>query len=258
VLGIVALGYYSRAFKLMLILVTYFAMVVTRVLFATMSRLQGDPVRLRSAYLTGAAVLGLVSAPLGALLVVLAPEFVGIMLGPKWAAATVPFQILTAGIMLRNVYLMAYCLDGAMGAMRKRTIRDGIYALAVVFGSLVGTRFGLVGVATGVLVAIAINYLVGAAMSLSMVGATWREYAKSQLPAFGLGFLTAAVAYPVRLGLLAAGLSPLLVLALTCSISLVVLGLLYVIRPAVIGAYGTMAVRHLSAAVYARLGPREA
>ena len=258
VLGIVALGYYSRAFKLMLILVTYFAMVVTRVLFATMSRLQGDPVRLRSAYLTGAAVLGLVSAPLGALLVVLAPEFVGIMLGPKWAAATVPFQILTAGIMLRNVYLMAYCLDGAMGAMRKRTIRDGIYALAVVFGSLVGTRFGLVGVATGVLVAIAINYLVGAAMSLSMVGATWREYAKSQLPAFGLGILTAAVAYPVRHGLIAAGFDQLVVLGLTGGISLAALGLVYLVRPTIVGEYGGMAIRHFSAALSSRLAPREA
>lgn len=258
VLGIVSLGYYSRAFKLMLILVTYFATVVTKVLFPTMSRIQNEPERLRSAYLTGAAVLGLVSAPLGALLVVLAPEFVGVILGPKWAPAIAPFQILTAGIMFRNVYLMAYCLDGAVGAMRKRTIRDGIYALAVVVGSLVGTNFGLVGVATGVLLAIGVNYLVGAAMSLRMVGATWRQYASSQLPAFGLGLLTAAVAYPVRLGLLSAGLSPLLVLGFTGCISLAAIGLLYIMRPAVIGEYGNTALRHFAAAVSSRLNPREA
>ncbi len=258
VLGIVSLGYYSRAFKLMLILVTYFATVVTKVLFPTMSRLQSEPDRLRSAYLTGAAVLGLVSAPLGALLVVLAPEFVGVMLGPKWAPAIVPFQILTAGIMLRNVYLMAYCLDGAVGAMRKRTVRDGIYALAVVLGSLVGSNFGLAGVATGVLLAIGVNYFVGAAMSLSMVGATWRDYARSQLPAFGLGLLTAAVAYPLRLGLLAAGFSQLIVLGVTGCISLGAIGLLYVLRPAVIGEYGNMALRHFAAALSSRLDPREA
>jgi O-antigen/teichoic acid export membrane protein len=258
VLGIVALGYYSRAFKLMMILVTYFAIVVTRVLFPIMSRLQGDPERLRSTYLTGAAVLGLVSAPLGALLVVLAPEFVGLILGPKWAPAILPFQILTVGIMLRNVYLMAYCLDGALGAMRNRTVRDGIYALAVVVGALVGSRFGLVGVATGVVSAIAVNYLVGAAMSLSMLGATWRDFARSQLPAFGLGLLTTAVAYPVRLGLLAAGFSPLIVLGLTGGISLAALGLLYLMRPAIIGPYGNTAVRHLAVALSSRLDPRTA
>jgi PST family polysaccharide transporter len=258
VLGVVPLGYYSRAFKLMMILVTYFATVVTRVLFPIMSRLQGEQERLRSTYLTGAAVLGLVSAPLGALLVVLAPEFVGVILGPRWVPAVVPFQILTTGVMLRNVYLMAYCLDGAVGAMRQRTKRDGIYAFAVLAGSLIGTRFGLVGVATGVVLAIAINYLVGAAMSLRMLGATWRDYARSQLPAFGLGLLTACVAYPVRVGLLTAGFSQLVVLVITCFVSLAALGLLYLARPTVIGYYGNMAVRHFAAALSAKLNPSQA
>jgi PST family polysaccharide transporter len=255
VLGIVALGYYNRAFKLMLILVTYFATVTTRVLFPVMSRLQSDRERLRSTYLTGAAVLGLVSAPLGALMVVLAPEIVGVVLGPKWTPTIVPFQILTAGIMLRNVYLMAYCLDGAMGAMRNRTLRDGIYAAAVLTGSLIGTRFGLVGVATGVVLAIAVNYLLGAAMSLRMLGATWRDYAASQLPALGLGLLTAAVAYPARLGLLAAGAGQLLVLMLTGCVSLGVLAALYVVRPSIIGTYGGTAVRHVREAIGSRFFP---
>jgi PST family polysaccharide transporter len=255
VLGVVSLGYYSRAFKLMMILVTYFATVVTRVLFPVMSRLQGEPERLRSTYLTGSAILGLVSAPLGALLVVLAPEFVGVILGPRWVPAVVPFQILTAGVMLRNVYMMAYCLDGAVGAMRQRTKRDGIYAFAVLAGSLIGTRFGLVGVATGVVLAIAINYFVGAAMSLSMLGASWREYARSQLPAFGLGVLTAAVAYPVRVALLTAGFSQLVILVVTCLVSLVALGFLFLARPTVIGYYGNMAARHFAAALSAKLNP---
>jgi PST family polysaccharide transporter len=257
VLGIGALGYYNRAFKLMLIPVTYFATVTTRVFFPVMSRLQGEQSRLRAAYLTGAAVLGLVSAPLGALMVVLAPEIVGVVLGPKWTATIVPFQILTAGIMLRNVYLMAYCLDGAMGAMRNRTLRDGIYAGAVIVGSVVGTRFGLAGVATGVVAAIAVNYVVGAAMSLRMLGATWRDYATSQLPAVGLGLLTAAVAYLVRQGLLAAEAGQLLILLITGSVSLGLLAALYVVRPSIIGEYGRNAVGHVGAAISSRFFPPE-
>jgi len=258
VLGVVPLGYYSRAFKLMLILVTYFAAVVTRVLFPIMARLQGDRARLQSTYLTGAAVLGLVSAPVGALMVVLAPEFIGVVLGPKWVLATVPFQILTLGIVMRNVYMMAYCLDGAMGAMRTRMVRDGIYAVAVVLGSLVGTRFGLVGVATGVVIAIGVNYLVGAAMSLRMLGTTWYEYARSQLPAFGLGVLTAGVAYGIRTLLLAAGFSQLMVLVLTSLVSLAAVALLYLARPSIIGHYGNIAVGHFSVALASRLDPKEA
>jgi PST family polysaccharide transporter len=253
VLGVASLGYYSRAFKLMMILVTYFAAVITRVLFPIMSRLQNDRDRLRSTYLTGAAVLGLISAPLGAVLVVLAPEFILVVLGPKWIPATVPFQILTAGIMLRNVYLMAYCLDGALGAMRRRTVRDGIYALAVLAGSLIGTRFGIVGVATGVVIAIAVNYLVGAAMSLNLLKATWRQYASSQMPALLLGILTAAVAYAIRRGLLEAGAGPLVVLGVTGLVSLGVVCGLCLLRPSVLGWYGEAAGRHFVVALRARL-----
>jgi PST family polysaccharide transporter len=257
VLGIIELGYYSRAFKLMMILVTYFATVVTKVLFPIMSRLQGQPERLRSTYLTGAAVLGLISAPLGAVMVVTAPEIVGVVLGPKWIPAILPFQILTAGIMLRNVYLMAYCLDGALGRMRNRTLRDGIYALAVITGSLIGTRFGLAGVATGVVLAITLNYFVGAAMSLHLLGASWREYARSQAPGIGLGLLTAGLAYAIRLGLYAAGAGPFLVLALTGITSLIVVGALCWLQPAVAGPYGGMALRHLTTEIGSRIVKRE-
>lgn len=253
VLGVVALGYYSRAFKLMTILVTYFAAVVTRVLFPTMSRLQDDQERLRSTYLTGAAVLGLVSAPVGAILVVLAPEFVLVVLGPKWIPATLPFQILTAGIMLRNVYMMAYCLDGALGALRRRTLRDGIYALAVLTGSLIGTRFGVAGVATGVVVAIALNYFIGAAMSLNLLNATWRQYAASQVPALVLGILTAAVAYVTRWGLVEMGAGPLVVLGVAGIFSLVVTAGVCLLQPKLLGRYGETAVRHFVPALRAKL-----
>jgi PST family polysaccharide transporter len=160
--------------------------------------------------------------------------------------------------MLRNVYLMAYCLDGAMGAMRNRMLRDGIYALAVLVGSLVGARFGLAGVASGVVAAIVVNYLVGAAMSLRMLGATWRDYARSQLPAFGLGLLAGLIGYLVRWGLLAAGAGQLVVLMLTGGVTLGVLLALYLVRPEVIGQYGRTAVRHLQAAISARFPPRQA
>lgn len=257
VLGILALGYYSRAFKLMMILVTYFAIVVTKVLFPVMSRLQGQPERLRSTYLTGAAVLGLVSAPLGALMVVTAPEIVVVMLGPRWAPAIVPFQILTAGIMFRNVYLMAYCLDGALGRMRNRTVRDGIYALAVIVASLIGARYGLTGVATGVVLAIAINYFIGAAMSLHLLGASWREFAHSQAPGIGLGLLTAAVSYSLRLALIAAGAGAFLRLMLTGAVTLSLIGALCWNYPPFAGRYGSMALRHLTSEISSRMLKRE-
>jgi PST family polysaccharide transporter len=256
VLGVGPLGFYGRAFKLMMFPVTYFAIIVTKVLFPVMARLQSDPGRLRSAYYTGSSIIALVSAPLSALMVVTAPEIVAILLGPKWTPAVLPFQILTAGIMMRNAYLMAYCLDGALGAMYKRTIRDGIYAAGVVLGSLAGSRFGLPGVAAGVLTAIAINYFIGAAMSLHMIQGSWADYFRSQIPGVGLGVLAAAVAVPTRLGLQSLGVGPLGILATAILTTLGVLGLAIYLRPGLMGEYGRHALRLLTGAVGAQPLPR--
>lgn len=256
VLGIVPLGFYSRAFKLMLLPVQYFALIITKVLFPVMARLQGEPEKLRTAYYTGSAVIALVSGPLGALMVVIAPEIVEVVLGPKWAPAVLPFQILTAGILMRNAYQMAYCLDGALGMMRERTVRDGMYAFGVVLGSLVGSHFGLSGAAAGVLLAIVGNYVLGAAMSLRMVRGSWPEYFRSQAPGLALGILMALVSVPARLALRSLGAAPLVVLLLTTLVSTSILAAVALLQPAVLGGYGRGALGMLTSALSARLSPR--
>jgi hypothetical protein len=127
----------------------------------------------------------------------------------------------------------------------------------VIMGSLIGTRFGLTGVATGVVLAITLNYFIGAAMSLHLLGASWREYAHSQGPGVGLGLLTAAVAYFIRLGLIAAGAGPFLVLGLTGVVSLGLVSGLCWAQPAVAGRYGSMALRHLGSEISSRMPKRE-
>jgi PST family polysaccharide transporter len=256
VLGVSALGFYGRAFKLMMFPVTYFAIIVTKVLFPVMARLQAEPGRLRSAYYTGSSIIAMVSAPLSALMVVTAPEIVGIVLGPKWTPAIVPFQILTAGIMMRNAYLMAYCLDGALGAMYKRTIRDGVYATAVVLGSLVGTRFGLAGVATGVLLAIGVNYFLGAVMSLSMIQGSWADYFRSQAPGLVLGILAAGVAVPTRLGLHSLGIPRIGVLIGTVLVTGGSIGLAVFFSPSLTGEYGRHSLRLVTSSIAGQPLPR--
>jgi hypothetical protein len=127
----------------------------------------------------------------------------------------------------------------------------------VILGSLIGTRFGLAGVATGVVLAITLNYFIGAAMSLRLLGATWREYAHSQAPGVALGLLAGTIAFSIRLGLTAAGAGPFLVLALTGFVTLTLIAGLCWIQPAVAGRYGGMALRHLSSEISSRMPKRE-
>ena len=249
VLGAGPLGYYSRAFKLMTTTVQYFGTIVTRVLFPAMARVQHDPQQLKTAYLTGCAALAMVSAPLSVLMVVSGPELVRVVLGSKWEASIVPLQILSIGLMPRNVSQMSYCLDAALGAMSHRAIRDGVYLLAVAAGSLAGVRFGLPGVAAGVLVAVLVQYAIATVMSRQLAKHSWPEYFESQAPGLVLGVATVVLAVPLRFTLQSLDLVPAIVLALTVLPTIGLVALLLLLRPAIAGRYGLIALRNLNAAI---------
>jgi PST family polysaccharide transporter len=255
-LGAEALGFFSQAFTLMLIPVGHFAQFATSVLFPVLSKLQSEPDRLRWSYYTGSAVIALGSGPLSALMIVTAPEIVHVLLGPGWSAAIVPLQVLSLGILFTNVCEMAYCLDGALGAMSKRAIRNAIYLVSTVVGSIIGLRFGLPGVATGVLAATVINFTAGAAMSLSLVNGSWYRYLKSQAPGLLLGALTYVIALPIRFAVESTGLPASLVLLVTVITSAAVLVGLLALYPKMIGRDGTAALRLLAPALSTKISPR--
>ncbi|MBA3258447.1 MAG: lipopolysaccharide biosynthesis protein [Gemmatimonadales bacterium] len=256
VLGITPLGFYTRAFKLMQIPTQYFGLIVTKVLFPIMARLQHDPDQLRLTYLLGSAAIGLMSAPLSALMVVTAPELVQVLLGPRWVPAVIPFQVLTVGVVLRNGFLMAYCLDGAVGDMRKRTIRDGLYAASVLLGSVVGVRFGITGVAAAMLLAIVVNYLVAAGMSVQLLSCPWSEYLRAQTPGFVLGLIAVGLALVGRLSLQQLGATPLGVLIGTWALTSVLLLVLLFFRPSITGRYGVHLLRLAGSALAERMPAR--
>jgi O-antigen/teichoic acid export membrane protein len=246
VLGLEPLGYYSRAFKLMMQPVTNFGLVITRVLFSIMSRLQQDAARLRTAYLTGLAIISLVSSPLTALMVVLGPEIVLVLLGRRWEPAVVPLQILSLGLVLRLPNLMTYTIDGFSGSIAKRGLREGLFAAGVIIGALSGVRFGLAGVATGVLFGVLVNYVAGASISLQITGCSLREFATAQTPGLVLGIMTASVSVAVRQALLAAGLPAVVVLMGTVALSLGFVAAVLYLYPDSVGVYGRGAARMLA------------
>ena len=246
VLGLEPLGFYSRAFKLMMQPVTNFGMVIARVLFSIMARLQEQAERLRTAYLTGLAVISLVSGPLAALMVVLGPEIVLVLLGPRWTAAIVPFRILSLGLTLRLPSLMTYTIDGFTGSIAKRGLREGLFAAGVIVGALAGVPFGLPGVATGVLLGVVVNYVAGASISLQITGCTLREFFRAQMPGLILGVMTAAVATTVRQALLVTRSPSFVVLAGTALFTLGFLTAVLYFYPETVGVYGRGAARMLA------------
>jgi O-antigen/teichoic acid export membrane protein len=208
-LGAVALGYYSRAYQLMSVPTMLLGDVLDKVLFPTMSRIQKEPRRLASAYLQGTASVALVTLPVGVAAAVLAPELVLVAFGGRWQGLVAPFQVLALGMTFRASYRMSDALTRATGKVYRRAWRQGVFAGVVVLGAWLGQHHGLIGVATGVLGALFLNYLMMAHLSLAVVELSWSRFARAQLPAVRLAVMVGATSLATIMGTRHLGLPPL-------------------------------------------------
>jgi O-antigen/teichoic acid export membrane protein len=215
-LGPVALGIYGRAYQLMSAPASAIGEVLDIVLFPAMATVQGDVRRLGLAYRKGVSFIALVVLPASVLLFGLAPELVAVLLGPKWTDVVLPLQILSTGMLFRTSYKMSDSVCRATGVIYRRAWRVVLYAALVLFGSWVGQAWGLSGVAAGVLLALAVNFILMAQLSLPQLEMSWGDLFHAHLPALRLSAVSGLVLWglleplrqweiPAAVRLLAAG-----------------------------------------------------
>lgn len=212
-LGAVRLGEYSRAYQLMSVPTGLLGDVLDKVLFPTMAKVQDDPRRLAAAFLQGTALLALVTLPVGVVAAIVAPELVAVAFGSRWAGLVAPFQVLALGMMFRVCYRMSDSLSRATGKVYRRAWRQGLFALLVFSGALVGQTRGVVGVATGVLIAFFINYLSMSQLSLEITQVSWGRFFQVQLPAVRLTLVMGTATLAAVLALRQTGVPPIVGLA---------------------------------------------
>jgi PST family polysaccharide transporter len=232
------LGAYKNAYLLAAFPAQMLGQVMDRVIFPVISRFQNDRERVASAYLRGVSLIAIMTIPASVLAVLVAPELIHLLLGngPKWDDVVVPFQIMAAGLLFRTSYKISDSLARAMGTVYRRAWRQGAYAFAVVGLATAGTQYGLGWVAFGVTIAIFLNYMLMAQLSLQTAGISWAHFVMRQMRGLVLAVVVAAVSIPVVLGLRAAEpasgqLENLLVVVAATLSAAAALGLAWLIRP---------------------------
>jgi PST family polysaccharide transporter len=170
------LGVYGRAYRLMAMPAMFLGEVVDRIVFPLLSRLQDDREGLCQAYGRGVSLCATIMLPASAASIVLAPEFVYVMLGSGWDDAVAPFQVLMAGLLFRSGYKISDMLARATGTVYARAWRQAIFAAMILAGALVGTRWGITGVAAGIVAALAGNYFLMAWLSIETTGLGWGRF----------------------------------------------------------------------------------
>ena len=98
--GAEAIGIYGRAYQLIRIPTDTLNGAIGEVAFSALSRLQDDPVRLRSYFLKGYSLVLALTLPATFACGVFADDLIGALLGPKWKDAAPIFRLLTPTILV--------------------------------------------------------------------------------------------------------------------------------------------------------------
>jgi O-antigen/teichoic acid export membrane protein len=122
---------------------------VGEVAFAALSRLQHDPVRLRSYFLKGYSLVLALTVPITCIIALFPHELVMVILGPKWNLAVRILQLLAPTILIFAIINPLGWLLFAMGMIKRSLQIAMVLTPVVIAGYCLGLPYGPNGVALG-------------------------------------------------------------------------------------------------------------
>jgi len=145
--GVDAIGLYGRAYQLVNISTENLNWTVGEVAFSALSRLQDDPVRLRSYFLKGFSLLLGLALPITIACGLFADEIVLVVLGPKWKDAATIVRLLAPAIVIFAIINPLGWLLCAIGRLERCLKIALVFAPLLLTGYALGLPYGPIGVA---------------------------------------------------------------------------------------------------------------
>jgi O-antigen/teichoic acid export membrane protein len=188
-LGGTALGFYAMAQSLAEGPHRVSTGIINQVSFPVFSKLQDDREELGNYFLRISKYLAVMTIPAQVGLMLIAPDLVPLLLSSQWEATVAPFQIICMESAAVMVTLAASPLLTALGRARFM-LHISILSLSIMtVATLIGTQFGLVGVATARLLAVVplrLSVLIPCLWALGMPFGTYLRAFRAPLISTGL------------------------------------------------------------------------
>ncbi|MGZ0711698.1 lipopolysaccharide biosynthesis protein (plasmid) [Coraliomargarita sp. W4R53] len=235
--GATSLGFYDRAYQLLMIPIGQFNAPLTRVAVPTLSRLWNAGGDFERYLHVAQKVAAFVTVPVFAILVGYGTPVVEILLGEGWAVAGVALQLLAVGGIFRSlmqVTYWAYLSSGATGIM----LRFDMIALPLVAVAIVaGLPWGIYGVAAAHSIGYAVYWFAGLWWMCRKLGLSLTPFLQTAARSVLLVALPTAT---VGFALSQFALAPVLGLAAVLLGAALVVGVLSLLFPALRRDYGTV------------------
>lgn len=249
-LGAVGLGHYRYGYRIASLPSQGVVQICGYVLFPAFSRISGDGVRFRQAFLRALGWIWLAALPVGALMIVLGQPVVVLLLGEKWRAAGGAASAM-AGIGL-GAALYSVAGEAVKGAGRS-SLLNWLTAIFVGLGLpllVLLLPFGLVGVGVAISVTCMVVGFVSLVLARSVVGVSVRETIACVLPSTLAALVALGVVMPLERFVVRTDQNPGLlglasIIAECVLFSVVYIGALRLISPTWYGSIRDVVVRVL-------------
>jgi len=175
-LGSSALGIYAVAYNVMLAPLSRIAAPVVEVFTPAFARLQDDTERMASLWLRALRLVGTLMIPGMLGLVLVAPEFVHVLLGERWSDAVPVIQILTWVGLLQCMQRFNSSILQARNRTRTLLFCSIVTVVCSLAAFVVGLQWGIVGVAAAYAVSSTVAEPYYAWRTMRTVGVTVRRY----------------------------------------------------------------------------------
>jgi PST family polysaccharide transporter len=143
------LGYFTKAYTIMIKLLRKINSPLYSVTFPALSSLQKQPQNFRKYYHRSIGTMALLSMPVSVLLILAAEHLVILILGDQWIKTIPVCRALGPGAFLGSISLSIAAVIIPLGKPQREWRLRAVYIIFHVFAILVGLKWGIVGVAIG-------------------------------------------------------------------------------------------------------------
>lgn len=193
------LGIYGRAYQLTNIPTENLNTAVGEVAFAALSRLQGDPSRLRAYFLKGYSLVLSMTLPLTLACTLFANDVVFVLLGRKWMDAVVIFRLLAPTIMIFALINPLGWLLVSLGLVRRSLNIALVFAPTLIAGYLLGLPHGPEGVALAYSAVMALWVIPFIAWCVKGTAVSFWDVLLALIRPLGYGLLAGGIAFAFRM-----------------------------------------------------------
>jgi PST family polysaccharide transporter len=190
-----ALGFYYKAYQMLLVPTLQFSTPVGGVVIPALSRLQTEPRQFRAYYHKGILLSAAAGMPLVAFLFITADWLVPLLLGPQWTESVPIFRALALAAFVGPVDVGSGWLVVSLGRTGRQFKWTVMSTLLTLIGFFVGIRWGAIGVALSFSLCRAVLVVPKLMYASHETPVSWVEIIKTVSRPVGASVLSAAALF---------------------------------------------------------------